>query len=163
MVRRLVAGHADGRGVDDDVEGGLGERVLLDGLGAGLAGEFLGGFGGAVEDEDFGAAVADAEDGGACGSAGSEDEDLGAAQGQALLQRDDDAGDVGIEAVELAVEQADGVDRADLGGERVSLLEVGEDFLLERHGDGDALDGNLVDELEQVGELVWSAARGRRR
>ncbi len=49
--------------------------------------------------------------------------------------------------------QADGVDGADLGGERVGLLEVGEDLLLERHGDGDALDGDLVDELEQVGEL----------
>ncbi len=50
--------------------------------------------------------------------------------------------------------QADGVDRADLGGEWVGLLEVGEDLLLERHGDGDALDGDLLDELEQVGELV---------
>jgi hypothetical protein len=30
----LDAGHADGRGVDDDVEAGLGEGVFLDGLGA---------------------------------------------------------------------------------------------------------------------------------
>ena len=37
QLRGLVAGHADGRGVDDDVEGGLGDGVLLDGLGAGLA------------------------------------------------------------------------------------------------------------------------------
>ena len=42
---RLVAGHAYGSGVDDDVEGGLGDGVLLDGLGAGLAGEFLRGLG----------------------------------------------------------------------------------------------------------------------
>jgi hypothetical protein len=123
--RGLVAGHADGGGVDDDVEGGLGEGVLLDGLGAGLAGELLRGLGGAVEDEDFGAAVAQAEDGGAGGPAGPEDEDLGATEGDALFERADDAGDVGVEAVELAVEQADGVDGADLGGERVGLLEVG--------------------------------------
>ncbi len=82
----------------------LGERVLLDGLRAGLAGEFLRGFGGAVEDEDFGALVAEAEDGCARGSACSEDEDLGAAEGETLFERADDAGDVGVEAVEFAVD-----------------------------------------------------------
>ena len=33
------------------------------------------------------------------------------------------------------------------------MLEVRHDLLLERHGDGEALDGDFVDELEQVGEL----------
>ncbi len=151
----LLSGHADGGGVDDDVEGGLGERILLDGLGAGLAGELLRGLGGAVEDEDLGALVAQAEDGGAGCSAGSEDEDFGSAEGQALFERADDAGDVGVEAVELAILRAeDGVAGADLGGEGVGLLEVRHDLLLERHGDAEALDGDLVDELEQVGELV---------
>ncbi len=82
----------------------LASGILLDGLGAGLAGEFLGGLGGAVEDEDLGAFVAQAEDGGAGCSAGSEDEDLGSLEGEALFERDDDAGDVGVEAVELAVD-----------------------------------------------------------
>ena len=132
----------------------LASGFLLDGLGAGLAGELLRGFGGAVEDEDFGAAVAHAEDGGPSGPAGPEDEDLGAAQRHALLERADDAGDVGVEAEEFSVEQTDGVDRADLGGERVGLLEVREDLLLERHGDGDALDGDFVDQFEQVGEFA---------
>ena len=153
-----------GRGVDDDVEVRLGERVLLDGLGAGLAGELLRGLGGAVEDEDLGALVAQAEDGGASGSACAEHEHFGSAQRHALFQRADDAGDVGVEAVELAVLRAqDGVAGADLGGERIGLLQVRHDLLLERHGDAEALDGNLVHELEQVGEPWWSAARGRRR
>ncbi len=78
--RGLVAGHADGRGVDDDVEGGLGDGVLLDGLGSGLAGELLRGFGGAVEDEDLGTLVAEAEDCGAGRAAGAEDEHLGSAE-----------------------------------------------------------------------------------
>ncbi len=73
----------------------------------------------------------------------------------ALFERADDAGDVGVEAVELAVLSAeDGVAGADLGGERVGVLQVGHDLLLERHGDAEALDGDLVDQLEQVGELV---------
>ena len=87
MLGALLAGHADGRGVDDDVEGGLGERFLLDGLGAGLAGEFVRGLGRAVEDEDVGALVAQAEDGGAAGSACSEDEGFGSAEGHALFER----------------------------------------------------------------------------
>ena len=118
-------------------------------------GELLRGLGGAVEDEDFGALVAQAEDGGASGSAGSEDEDLGSAEGHALFERAGDAGDVGVEAVELAVLGAeDGVAGADLGGEGIGVLEVRHDLLLERHGDAEALDGDLVDQLEEVGELV---------
>ena len=69
------ARHADGGGVDDDVEGGFGEGFALDDLGSGLAGEFGGGLRGAVEDGDVCALVAEGEDGGAGGSAGSEDED----------------------------------------------------------------------------------------
>jgi len=65
----LVAGHADGRGVDDDVEAGrillAVERFALEDLCAGLAGELGGGFGGAVEDVDLGALLAQTEDGGA--------------------------------------------------------------------------------------------------
>jgi hypothetical protein len=80
---------------------------------------------------------------------------LGSTEGHTLLDGAGDAGDVGVEAVELAVLGAeDGVAGADLGGEGVSLLKVRHDLLLERHGDAEALDGDLVDELEQVGELV---------
>src|ERR1035437_4881472 len=127
-------------------------RTPKDAARTGLAGELLGGLGCAVEDEDFCALVADAKDRGACGTAGSQDEDLGAAEGEALFERTDDACHVGVEAVQLAVQQPNRVDCANLGRERVGLFEVREDFLLERHGDGDALDGNLVDEFEQVGE-----------
>jgi hypothetical protein len=153
-LRGFDSRHADGRCGDDGVEGGFRDGVFLDGLRAGLAGEFLCGLGGAVEDKDFGPFVAQTEDGGACGSACAEDEHLGSAEGHALFERAGDTGDVGVEAVELAVLRTeDGVAGADLGRERVGLLEVRHDLLLERHGDAEALDGNLVDELEEVAEL----------
>ena len=70
-----------------------------------------------------------------------------------LFERADDAGDVGIEAVELAVGAgAQRVAGADAGGERVHVGEVRQDLLLERHGDGDAAEGQIADDGEQVVE-----------
>ena len=150
----LDAGHADGGRVDDGVEGGLGDCVLLDGLGAGLTGQFLCSFASAIEDEDLSTFIPQAEDGGARGSACAEDEDLGSAEGDALFERAGDAGDVGIEAVELAVLRAeDGVTGADLCGERIGLFEVRHDLLLERHGDRESLDGDFVNQLQEIGEF----------
>jgi hypothetical protein len=63
-------------------------------------------FRGAIEDEDFGALVATTKDGGAsCSAAGAEHKHLGVLEREAALQRADDAGDIRIEAVELAVGQ----------------------------------------------------------
>ncbi len=152
--RALDAGHADGGRVDDDVEQRLGECVLLDGLRAGLLGELLAGFGGAVEDEDIRSFVAKTEDCGSCSAAGTEDEGFCATERHALFERAGDAGDVGVEAIELAVLRAKNrVAGADLRREGIGLLEVRHDLLLERHGDAEALNGDLVDELEEVGEL----------
>ena len=118
-------------------------------------GQLLGGLRRAIEDEDLGALVSQAEDGSPGGSASAEDEDLGSAKRHALLERADDAGNVRIEAVELAIlGTEDGVAGADLRGERVGVLEVRHDLLLQRHGDAEALDGNLLDQLEQVGQLA---------
>ena len=71
----------------------------------------------------------------------------------AFFQRADDAGNIGIEAVELAVGAgAQGVAGADAGGERVHVGEVRQNFLLEGHGDGDAVEGQVADDGEQVVE-----------
>ena len=60
-------------------------------------------------------------------------------------------GDVGIEAVELSILRAeDGIDRADLGGERIGTLQQRHHLLLERHGDAETLDWNFARELEEV-------------
>ena len=91
------------------------------------------------------------EDGGAGGTTCADDEHLCSLEGEAAFERLDDAGDVSVEAVELAVLGAeDGVDRADLGGERVGALEQRHDILLERHGNAHALDGDFPGELEEV-------------
>ena len=73
----------------------------------------------------------------------------------ALFQRADDAGDVGVEAVELAVGAgAQGVACADAGGERVHVGQMRQHFLLEGHGDGDAAEGQVADHGEQVVERL---------
>ena len=70
---------------------------------------------------------------------------------QAALERANDRGDVGIEAVELAILRADdGVAGADLLRERVGFCEVLEDFGLEGHGDGEAVQRNFAGEREQI-------------
>ena len=81
----------------------LGQRIFLDRLGSGLPGQLLRRLRGAIEDEHFGALVPQAEDGCARGAAGPEYQHFGAAQRHPLLQRPDDAGDIGVEAVELAI------------------------------------------------------------
>src|SRR5208283_2976517 len=68
--------HADGGGVDDDVEGVLLEVGALDGSGVGSPGELLRRSGAAVQDVDFGSAFFEAEDGGAGCASGSEYQDL---------------------------------------------------------------------------------------
>ena len=72
----------------------------------------------------------------------------------------DDAGDVGVEAVEFAILSAeDGVAGADLGGEGVGLLEVGHDLLLERHGDAETpwMGISWTSLRRSLSLLAWSA------
>jgi hypothetical protein len=69
----------------------------------------------------------------------------------ALFKRPDDTGDIGIEAVELAVGAgAQGVAGADAGGERVHVGQVRQHFLLEGHGDGDAAERQVANDGEQI-------------
>ncbi len=108
---------------------------------------------GAVDDVDLRALLDEAEDGGTGCAARTEDGDARAAQAEALLQRADYTGDVGVEAVELAVcAGAEGVAGADAGGEGVHIGQMRQDLLLERHGDSDAGQGQLTDDGEQVVE-----------
>src|SRR5581483_9543402 len=87
-------------------------------------------------------------------SACAQNQHSGAGNVDALLQRAQHAGNVGVEAVELAVVGAHhGVAGADLGGERVGVVEVLEDLFLIRHGNAHAVNGNLPDALHQVVEL----------
>ena len=74
----------------------------------------------------------------------------------ASFQRANDAGNIGIEAVELAVSAgAQGVAGADTAGERVHVGEVRQDFLLEGHGDGDTVERQVADDGEQVVEGLY--------
>ena len=149
----LVALHAAGGGVDEHIEALFGEDLVLEGFGLGMAGEGHGVLVGAVDDEDLRALLDEAEDGGAGRSSGAEDGDARAFEAEAFFEGADDAGNVGVEAVELAVGAgAEGVARADAGGQRVHIGEVGQHLLLEGHGDGRAGEGQFADHGEQVVE-----------
>ena len=58
---------------------------------------------GAVDDEDFGALLHQAEDRGPRRAARAQHQNARALEPHALFERPDDAGHVGVEAVELAV------------------------------------------------------------
>src|ERR1035441_6223898 len=65
-------------------------------------------------------------------------QDTRARQVQALLQRSYDAADIGVEAVQFAVETANhGIAGANLAGQRVGVLQRVHDRLLVRHGDAE--------------------------
>ena len=117
--------HARGRGVDDDVEARLGQLLAFEGLGLGLTRQFLRRLGGAIQDEYFRALVLEPEDSGTRRASCTHDQNLRALQLQAPLQRADDAGDIGVEAVELALLRADDrIAGADLLGQGIGLLQV---------------------------------------
>jgi len=148
-----VAVHPAGGGVDEDFEIGAGDLLASDGVDAGTRREFLRLGLLAAPDEDLRAFFREAVDGGPGCAAGSQDQDSGAFQSHALFEGTDDAGDIGIKAVELAVGAgADGVAGSELGGERVDVGEVGHDLLLEGHGDADSAQGKLTGEGEKVGD-----------
>jgi hypothetical protein len=78
---------------------------------------------------------------------------LASAQAAGALERTDNGGDVGIEAVELAILRADdGVAGADFLGEHIGFGEVPDDVGLEGHGDGEAMERDFAGEGEEVVE-----------
>ena len=80
-------------------------------------------FVGAVDDEDLRALIDEAEDGGPRRASRAQNGDARALDLQALFQRANDPGHVGVEAVELAVSaDAQRVAGADACGERVAML-----------------------------------------
>src|ERR1700721_1105693 len=105
----------------------------------------------AVDDEYFSSLLDETEDRGSGCSAGAEDKYARAIELHAALERANNAGHIGIEAVELAVSAgAQCVACADAVGERVHVGKVRQDFLLERHGDGDTVEGQIADDGEQI-------------
>ena len=81
----------------------FGEKSLLEHVGFGLARESDGFLVRAVDDEDFSALLDEAEDRGTGCAACSENKNARAVELHAALERANNAGDIGIEAVELAV------------------------------------------------------------
>ncbi len=81
----------------------LASSVLLEDVGLGLARQGDGFLVGAVDDEDLRALLDEAEDRSPGRAACAEHENARALEAHAPLQRANDAGHVGIEAVELAV------------------------------------------------------------
>src|SRR5882724_5121364 len=151
----LLICHAIGSGVDDDIETSLGELVATLDLGPGLPGELLGLLRSTVEDRDVGALVLKAKDGGAGRSSSAKNEHLRVAEKKAAFQRPDDATHIGVKAVELAVLSADdGVAGTNPGREWIGLLQMRQNLLLERHGDGEAVQGDLFDGVEEVFDLI---------
>ena len=110
----------------------------------------------AVQDVDFRSAFFQAKHCGAGRASGAEHEDFRVLQSaEAALERANHSRRVGVEAVELAVLGADdGVAGADLGGVRVGVVEIRKDGFLVRHGDAEAVDGNLAHAVEQVFESL---------
>ena len=125
-----ITAHAGRGGVDEDVEVLVGEGLAGEGYGGGVVGQGISLFLGAVIEKHVGALDFAGEDGGPGSAARAEDEDAGVFEREALLEREDDAGGVGVVAMPLAAWGAvDGVDGADAGGEGVDVVEEGEDGL----------------------------------
>src|SRR5579863_998846 len=123
--RLLCSRHAQGGGVDNDIEALLGQQLMLERFRLCLTGESDSVFVGAVDDQDFSAVLDQAEDGGTGGAAGSEDSDAGAFYLKTSLEGADDAGNVGVESVELSIRaHTQGVAGTDARGERVHVGEV---------------------------------------
>src|SRR5205814_4379558 len=151
----LDSSHPDRCRIDNNVELRLGDSILFDRLRARLARELLRRLGCAIENKNLRTLIAQTEYRSARRAASTKHQHLCSAQRHALFERTRDAGDVGIEAVELAVLRAqNSVAGSNLGRQRVSLLKVLHDLLLERHGDTETLDGDFINQLKQVGELV---------
>ena len=111
---------------------------------------------GAVDDGYLCALLNQAEDRGPGGPACSKNKNPRARETHAALERADDAGNIGIEAVELAVSAgAKGIACADAAGERVHIGEMRQDFLLEWHGDGDAVERQIADDGKQIVERLY--------
>ena len=110
----------------------------------------------AIQDVDFRSAFLQAENGGAGCASGAEHENFCILQrAQAALQRANHSGRIGVEAVELAVLGADhGVAGADLRGVRVGVVEIRKNRFLVRHGDAEAVDGNLAHAVQQIFESL---------
>ena len=126
---------------------------MLERFGLGFAGQGDGGFMGPVDDKNLRALLDEPEDGGSGRAPGAEDGDARALEPEALFERPDDAGNVGIEADDLAIgADPQGIAGADLGSQRVPVGEVGKHLFLERHGDGYAREGQFADQGQQVFE-----------
>ena len=116
----LVAGHAAGGGVDEHVEAALGELLALEHVGLGVLGQRHGLLVDDVDDEDLRALLHQAEDAGPRRAARADDGNPRALELEALFQRANHPGHIGVEADDLAV-RADPqrVAGADARGERV--------------------------------------------
>jgi len=137
-----MAGHAAGGAVDEGVEFDGRDLIPGDGLDAGFGGQGFGFRGVAAPEMDFRALVGKGIDGRAGCAARAEDEDARAFEGEALFERADDAGGVGVETLEFPVlAEEDGVASPDAGGEGVDVGEVGQDLDLEGHGDAETAEG----------------------
>ncbi len=147
----LLPAMPHGRRVDEDVEAVLRKDFVLEGFGFGLARQGNRIFVGAVDDEHFCAAFDEPENGGTCCAAGAEHGNLRAAERSTLLERTKDAGNIGVEADDLAVcADAECIAGADAGRERVGVGKVRKDLLLERHGDGGARQREFAEDFDEV-------------
>ena len=154
--RDFGSAHPAGCGVDERVEACPFELLLREGVGFGFLCQSDGRFVGTVDDEDFGTLIDQAEDRGSGRAACAQQCDLRALQAEALLERADDPGDVGIESVDHAVgPRTEGVACADAVGQGVHVGQVGQHFLLERHRDGSAGQREFAEQSEQVPDCVY--------
>ena len=145
------AAHPDRRRVNDDVELRLGERLALDALDFGRLGERLGFLDRPVQHEHFRPALPCAEHRRSRRSASAQNQDAGTAQAQALLQRRQDSGDVGVVAEQLAVRQPHHrVAGTDFLRPGVGLFKVRQNRFLERHGHRQTLQRHSLDQRQQV-------------
>ena len=102
-------------------------------------------------DPDFSAALFQTEDRGPGRASGAEHQNFRVLDGEALLQRTNHAGYVGIETVELAFLSADnGIAGSDLRRVRVGVIEIRKDGLLVRHGDAETVQRNLAHAVDQI-------------
>ena len=77
-------------------------------------------------------------------------QDTGASQMKALLQWSYDAADIGIEAVQFAVEAANhGIARADLAGQRVGILQL---FLQRQRFEGQQVRPSQIADVDVIAD-----------
>src|ERR1700691_966720 len=143
--------HSYRGGVNDDVEGNLAQVSAFDAVRLPLPRQLLSLGGSAIQYPDFSPTLFEAAHCSPRSAPGTEHQNFRPIDGESLFDRTNNAGDVGIEAIKLAILSADdGIARADFSSVRVGVIEMGQNRLLVGHRYTQAVQRNLAHAVQQI-------------